>query len=29
MLDLARIYALVVPLLLIASLWEFFSPWNI
>ncbi len=29
LLDLARIYALVVPLLLIASLWEFLSPWNL
>jgi len=26
--DVARIYALVVPLFLIASLWEFLSPWN-
>jgi hypothetical protein len=29
LLDLARIYSLVVPLLLIASLWEFLSPWNL
>jgi hypothetical protein len=29
LLDLARIYALVVPLLLIPSLWEFLSPWNL
>ena len=29
LLDVARIYALVVPLLLLASLWEFLSPWNI
>ncbi len=27
--DVARIYALVIPILLLASLWEFFSPWNI
>jgi hypothetical protein len=27
-LDVARVYALVVPLFLIASLWEFLSPWN-
>lgn len=27
-LDLGRIYLLVVPLFLIASLWEFTSPWN-
>lgn len=26
--DVARIYALIVPLFLIASLWEFLSPWN-
>lgn len=26
--DVARIYALVIPLFLIASLWEFLSPWN-
>ena len=26
--DVARVYALVVPLFLIASLWEFLSPWN-
>ena len=29
LLDLARIYALVVPLFLLASLWEFLSPWNL
>jgi hypothetical protein len=28
LLDVARIYVLVVPLFLIASLWEFLSPWN-
>jgi hypothetical protein len=27
--DLARIYAVVIPLFLIASLWEFLSPWNL
>jgi hypothetical protein len=27
--DLLRIYALAMPLFLLASLWEFFSPWNI
>ena len=27
--DLAWIYALVIPLFLSASLWEFLSPWNI
>ncbi len=27
--DLARIYALVIPLFLVASLWEFLSPWNL
>jgi hypothetical protein len=27
--DLARIYVAVVPLLFLASLWEFLSPWNI
>ena len=27
--DLARIYLVVIPLFLIASLWEFLSPWNI
>ena len=27
--DVARIYLLVIPLFLIASLWEFLSPWNI
>ena len=27
--DLGRIYALVIPLFLVASLWEFLSPWNI
>jgi Stage II sporulation protein M len=26
--DVGRVYALVVPLFLIASLWEFLSPWN-
>jgi hypothetical protein len=26
--DVARVYALVVPLFLIASLWEFLSAWN-
>jgi uncharacterized membrane protein SpoIIM required for sporulation len=26
--DVGRIYALVVPLFLVASLWEFLSPWN-
>jgi hypothetical protein len=26
--DVARIYALVVPLFLVASLWEFLSAWN-
>lgn len=26
--DVGRIYALVIPLFLIASLWEFLSPWN-
>lgn len=26
--DVGRVYALVVPLFLIASLWEFFSTWN-
>ncbi len=26
--DALRIYALVVPLFLLASLWEFLSPWN-
>jgi hypothetical protein len=29
LLDVARIYALVAPLLLLASLWEFLSPWNL
>jgi uncharacterized membrane protein SpoIIM required for sporulation len=29
LLDIARIYAMAVPVFLIASLWEFFSPWNI
>jgi hypothetical protein len=29
LLDVARIYALAAPLLLIASLWEFLSPWNL
>lgn len=28
-LDVLRIYLLVVPLFLIASLWEFLSPWNL
>ena len=27
--DLLRVYALASPLFLVASLWEFFSPWNI
>jgi hypothetical protein len=27
--DIGRIYALVIPLFLAASLWEFLSPWNI
>jgi hypothetical protein len=27
--DAGRIYLLVIPLFLIASLWEFLSPWNI
>ncbi len=27
--DVARIYAVVVPLFLAASLWEFLSPWNL
>ena len=27
--DMARIYLIVIPLFLIASLWEFLSPWNI
>ena len=27
--DVARIYALIIPLFLVASLWEFLSPWNI
>lgn len=26
--DLLRIYSLVIPILLAASLWEFLSPWN-
>ena len=26
--DVGRVYALVAPLFLIASLWEFLSPWN-
>ncbi len=26
--DVVRVYALIVPLFLIASLWEFLSPWN-
>ena len=26
--DVARVYALIVPLFLIASLWEFLIPWN-
>jgi uncharacterized membrane protein SpoIIM required for sporulation len=29
LLDITRIYALVIPLMLAASLWEFLSPWNI
>jgi len=28
-LDMLRIYALAAPLFLLASLWEFLSPWNI
>lgn len=27
--DVGWIYSLVIPLFLLASLWEFFSPWNI
>jgi uncharacterized membrane protein SpoIIM required for sporulation len=27
--DLGRIYKLVIPLFLVASLWEFLSPWNV
>jgi len=27
--DLGRIYVLATPLFFIASIWEFFSPWNI
>ena len=27
--DLGRIYALVIPLFMLASLWEFLSPWNL
>ena len=27
--DMGRIYALVIPLFLVASLWEFLSPWNL
>jgi hypothetical protein len=27
--DVGRIYALVIPIFLIASLWEFLSPWNL
>ncbi len=26
--DVARVYVLVVPLILIASLWEFLSTWD-
>ena len=26
--DVARIYAIVIPLFLLASLWEFLGPWN-
>jgi hypothetical protein len=29
LLDLLRIYVWVIPLFLAASLWEFFSPWNL
>ena len=29
LLDVARIYALVIPLFFVASLWEFLSPWNL
>ena len=28
-LDVGRIYAFVIPLFLVASLWEFLSPWNL
>jgi uncharacterized membrane protein SpoIIM required for sporulation len=27
--DVGRIYALVIPLFLMASMWEFLSPWNL
>jgi len=27
--DVVRIYVLVIPLFLVASLWEFLSPWNL
>ncbi len=27
--DMGRIYALAIPLFLVASLWEFLSPWNL
>ena len=27
--DMGRIYAFVIPLFLVASLWEFLSPWNL
>jgi len=27
--DVARIYLIVIPLFLVASLWEFLSPWNL
>ena len=27
--DVGRIYVLVIPLFALASLWEFFSPWNL
>jgi hypothetical protein len=27
--DVGRIYAVVIPLFLVASLWEFLSPWNL
>jgi hypothetical protein len=29
LLDMGRIYVLVIPLFFMASLWEFLSPWNI
>ena len=27
--DLARFYVLAIPIFFVASIWEFFSPWNI